>query len=119
MLKNKINWSILGGVAAAIGASLCCAGPLILLSIGISGAWISNLTAFEPYRPIFILVVIILFGLAGWQLFKPQFSGINDCEPGAACAVPDTRNRRQVLFVFALIISIGLVSSPYWLTLFA
>tara|TARA_R110001599_G_scaffold91955_1_gene241207 strand:+ start:332 stop:679 length:348 start_codon:yes stop_codon:yes gene_type:complete len=115
MLRNKTNWSILGGVAAAIGASLCCAGPLILLSIGISGAWISNLTALEPYRPIFIFVVIALFGLAGWQLFKP----LSYCEPGTACAVSATNKRRKILFVFALIISIGFVSSPYWIPLFA
>jgi len=35
---------IIGGITAAIGASLCCVGPFLLLSLGISGAWIGNLT---------------------------------------------------------------------------
>ena len=46
--------SLLAGVAAAIGASLCCVALLVLLSLGIGGAWIGNLTVLEPYRPIFV-----------------------------------------------------------------
>ena len=46
--------SLVAGGVAAILASACCVGPLVLLSVGISGAWIANLTALEPYRPIFI-----------------------------------------------------------------
>lgn len=87
MHKDNSNWSMTGGIAAAMGASLCCAGPLVLLSLGVSGAWIANLTALEPFRPFFIAVVIGLFGLAGWQLFKP----LSYCEPGTACAHPGHR----------------------------
>jgi periplasmic mercuric ion binding protein len=35
------------GVLAAIVGSLCCVAPLVLLTLGISGAWISQLTALE------------------------------------------------------------------------
>jgi glutathione reductase (NADPH) len=42
-----------GGLAAVL-ASTCCLGPVVLLMLGISGAWIANLTLLEPYRPIFI-----------------------------------------------------------------
>ena len=40
--------SLIGGALAAIVASVCCLGPLVLVTVGISGAWISNLVAFEP-----------------------------------------------------------------------
>ncbi|EMR15037.1 mercuric transport protein, partial [Klebsiella quasipneumoniae] len=30
----------------------CCLGPLVLIALGFSGAWIGNLTVLEPYRPI-------------------------------------------------------------------
>jgi mercuric ion transport protein len=43
-----------GGLAAIL-ASTCCLGPLVLLMLGVSGAWIGNLTALEPYRPLFIV----------------------------------------------------------------
>jgi MerT mercuric transport protein len=45
-------------VLAAVVGSLCCVAPLVLLTLGISGAWISRLTALEPYRPIFIGVML-------------------------------------------------------------
>ncbi|MBI4487071.1 MAG: hypothetical protein HY655_13765, partial [Acidobacteria bacterium] len=35
-----------GGLAAIL-ASTCCLGPLVLLMLGFSGAWIGNLTALE------------------------------------------------------------------------
>jgi mercuric ion transport protein len=49
---------------AAIVGSLCCVAPLLLLTLGISGAWIGQLTALEPYRRIFIGVTAIFVGLA-------------------------------------------------------
>ncbi len=50
--------------AATIGASLCCIGPLVLLSLGIGGAWVSSLTALTPYRPYFIGSVISVPGIS-------------------------------------------------------
>ncbi|MCL6483096.1 MAG: mercuric transport protein, partial [Janthinobacterium lividum] len=41
-----------GGLAAIL-ASACCLGPLVLIALGFSGAWIGNLAVLEPYRPIF------------------------------------------------------------------
>jgi mercuric ion transport protein len=32
------------GALAALLASSCCLGPLVLLRLGVSGAWIGNLT---------------------------------------------------------------------------
>ena len=67
--KHKLaesNVPVIGGVIAAIGASLCRVGPFVLLTLGISGAWIGNLTLLEPYRPFFIVIVLLLsVGLAG------------------------------------------------------
>lgn len=43
--------SLVAGVMSAIAASVCCVGPLLLLALGIGGAWIGNLTALEPLSP--------------------------------------------------------------------
>ena len=109
------NVPIVGGVVAAVGASLCCLGPFVLLSLGISGAWISNLMILEPYRPFFILGVLGLYGLAGWKVFRP----IKDCEPGTACAIPQVRHRRQVTFWITSALASVLVTSIYWIPLIA
>jgi mercuric ion transport protein len=75
---------LVGGALAAIGASVCCVGPLVLLTPGIGGAWIANLTALEPIRPVFIGLTLVLLGLAFRRLYlQPQV-----CEPGMPCAQP-------------------------------
>ena len=76
MPNQNSNWPVIGGIAAALGAGLCCVGPFLLISLGISGAWISNLTQLEPYRPLFIVAVLILFGWAGWQVWVLVLHGI-------------------------------------------
>jgi len=110
---TKNNLPLIGGVLAAVGASLCCVGPLVLLTLGISGAWIGNLTLLEPYRPVFIVIVMLLFGWAGWQIYQP----VEACEPGTACAVPQMRKRRRVIFWITAIIALVLVTSSDWIPL--
>jgi mercuric ion transport protein len=51
-----------GGVLAAIAASSCCIVPLLLFSLGVSGAWIGNLTRLAPYQPIFVVVTLGCLG---------------------------------------------------------
>ncbi|HCP96482.1 MAG: mercuric ion transport protein [Cognaticolwellia sp.] len=111
MSTKESNLPLISGVIAAIGAGICCAGPLILLFLGVSGSWIGNLTAFEPYRPIFIIAVVIAFGFAGWKVHRP----IKHCEPDSVCAVPETRKRRQLMFWLSAIFALCLVTSNYWI----
>jgi mercuric ion transport protein len=115
MSQEKINLPVIGGLIAAIGAGLCCAGPFILLLLGVSGSWIGNLTLLEPYRPIFILVVLVLFVVAGWKVHCP----VESCEPGTACALPQVRKRRQAIYWLAALTALALVTSNYWIIWFA
>ncbi len=114
MSDKESSLPLVGGLIAAVGAGLCCAGPLVLLLLGISGSWISNLTLVEPFRPYFILVVIALFGYAAWKIYRP----IDQCESGTSCAVPQVRLRRQIIFWVTGVIALALVTSNYWIILF-
>ena len=104
-----------GGLLGAIVASTCSVLPVFLLALGISGSWIGNLTVLEPYRPIFILLVLVLFSFAGWKVYRP----IEECEPGTACAMPQVRKRRQIIFWVTAFIALILVTSNYWIIWFA
>ncbi|PCI91509.1 mercury transporter [Candidatus Aerophobetes bacterium] len=115
MPNQDSNLPLVGGMVAAIGAGLCCAGPLVLLLLGISGSWISNLTLLEPYRPLFIIAVLMAFGYAGWQIHRP----IEQCQEDSVCAVPQTRKRRQMIFWPTVVLAIVLVTSNYWIIWFA
>lgn len=111
MVLKPIDWSVLGGITAAIGASLCCAGPLVLVSLGISGAWIANFSNLAVLRPYFIVIVIASFSWAAWLLFRPQ----TQCASNDKCAKPTIRYRRRILFFTSLALASLIVSSPYWL----
>ncbi|NOZ66418.1 MAG: mercury transporter MerT [Alphaproteobacteria bacterium] len=85
--ESRKNFVAAGSVFGAILASSCCIAPLVLLTLGVSGAWISNLTALEPYKPYFIAVTLVFLGLGFWQVyFKPK----KDCSEGSYCARPNS-----------------------------
>ena len=83
--------ALAAGGLAAILASACCLGPLVLVALGFSGAWIGNLTALEPYRPVFIGGALVALVLAYRRMYRP----VAACEPGEACAAPQARSSLQ------------------------
>ena len=111
MINYDSKMPMVGGIIAAIGAGICCVGPLVLLLLGISGSWISSLTAFEPYRPVFVVTVMLFLGYAGYKIHRP----IEKCQPGSVCAIPQTRRRRQIAFWITSLIALVLITSNYWL----
>jgi mercuric ion transport protein len=114
MTQKSSTFSIAGGLLAAVGASICCAGPLVLLLLGISGSWISNLTLFEPYKPLFILATLVMFGWAGWKIYRP----VRACETGTPCADTAIQKRRKWIFWITAVMALILVSSSYWILWF-
>jgi mercuric ion transport protein len=101
---------------AGIAASLCCAGPLVLVTLGVSGAWISNLTALEPYRWLFAALALGATGYAWRQIYRAP--GAAQCAPGAACALPQPHRAYRALFwVVAALVLAGL-SFPYFAPFF-
>ncbi len=92
-----------GGLAAIV-ASTCCLGPLVLVALGLSGAWIGNLTLLEPYRPFFIAGALVALFFAGRRIFRP----VQACQPGEVCAVP--RTRRIYKIVFGIVSALVLVA---------
>ena len=97
-------------IIAAIGASLCCIGPLVLLALGIGGTWMSNLTALEPYRPIFLGITLVFIFLA----FRKLYLVPRKCAPGDVCAIPATLRNQRIIFWLVTIILIALLTFPYY-----
>ena len=74
-----------GGALGALLASSCCIAPLALLSLGIGGAWIGNLTVLEPHKWAFISVALVCLGLGFWTVY---FRETSPCRDGSYCARP-------------------------------
>lgn len=102
------------GALAAVGASLCCVGPLVLVTLGIGGAWISSLSKLEPLRPVFIVATL---GLLAWAWHK-LYRAPEVCEPGKVCADPKVRQRQRVIFWIVSVALVLLLSFPYYASLF-
>jgi len=102
-----------GGLAALL-ASACCLGPLVLITLGVSGAWIGNLTALEPYRPVFIGLALIAMFFAWRGIYRP----VEECRPGEICAVPQVRTTYKVIFWGVSVLVLTALVFPYALPLF-
>ena len=103
--------SLIGGALGASVASVCCLGPLVLVTVGISGAWISNLVAFEPYRPYAIGVALACMVLAYRTIYAAPAP--EACEPGTLCAVPRTRRIYKAMFWVVAAMVLVALGFPY------
>jgi mercuric ion transport protein len=98
-----------GGVAAAVGSTLCCAGPLVAVALGLSGAGLA--ATFEPLRPYFGAGTILALGFGFVVLRREERKA---CEPGTLCASPIARRRMKWALWIATIVSIPLLTFPWW-----
>jgi mercuric ion transport protein len=96
----------LGGILAAFGALSCCVVPFALFTLGISGAWISNLTALEPYQPIFAVIALGLLGYGFYLVYRrPKVA----CAEGSYCARPSSGSVAKIgLWTATVLIIIAL-----------
>jgi mercuric ion transport protein len=74
-----------GGLLGALAASSCCILPLLLFSLGVSGAWIGNFTQLAPYQPYFIAATLLCLGAGYWLVRRASKRA---CADGEACARP-------------------------------
>ena len=106
---------IVGGFAAAIGASSCCVLPLVLFALGISGAWIGTVTALAPYHLYFVAAAVVFLGLGFFRVYRrPRVA----CAEGETCARPrSSRLAKIALWTATLLVAIAVVF-PYVAPLF-
>lgn len=102
-----------GGLAALL-ASTCCLGPLVLVGLGFSGAWIGNLTALEPYRPIFIGAALVAMFFAWRRIYRP----VHACGPGEVCAISQVRTIYKLIFWIVAALILVALGFPYVLPFF-
>ena len=102
--------AITGGILGAIGAASCCVIPFALFSVGVSGAWIGNLTALEPYQPLFAAGALGFIGYGAYRLYAKRTA---ECAPGSYCAKPQSNRLAMLGLATATVLVIGAVAFPY------
>jgi len=99
-----------GGIVAALGAASCCVIPFALFMLGVSGAWIGNLTALEPYQPIFAAVALGFVGYGAYLVYwKPKAT----CADGSYCARPASSRMAKIGLWSAGALVVIAVGFPY------
>lgn len=112
---DRTGWLATGALIGAGLASACCVVPLLFVTLGISGAWIANLTALEPYKPYVGALTLALLGLGFWHVYlKPK----PPCEDGSYCARPQSARTTKVVLWLGLAIVILALSIDWWAPLF-
>ena len=96
-------------VGAAIVSALCCAGPIVAVAIGVSGAGLSS--TFEPLRPYFLGSTALFLGGGFLVLHRDEKRA---CEPGKMCANPRVRRRMKIVLWVATVIAVVFATFPSW-----
>jgi mercuric ion transport protein len=106
---SKAVLAATGGVAAAVGSAICCAGPLVAVALGVSGAGLA--TTFEPWRPWFVGGTVLSLGIGFLTLRREDAKA---CEPGTLCASPVARRRMKWSLWIATVVAVPLLTFPWW-----
>jgi mercuric ion transport protein len=108
--QKRQAWFAAGGVLGAIASSSCCILPVVLFSLGASGAWLGNLSALSPYQPIFIAITLGFLGGGFWLAYRRPSAA---CDGSAACARPiSSRAVKLALWAATLLVGAA-IGFPY------
>lgn len=112
----------IGGLSAALLASVCCIGPLVFAALGVgvgaTGFLVDTagvLKGLLPYRSAFIGLTILLLGIGFYLAYRKPESV--RCASGEVCTqrYPKGGNRTWLWIMASL--ALVLVLAPYWLGL--
>jgi mercuric ion transport protein len=100
----------------AIGSTACCIIPFALFMLGVSGAWIGNLTALAPYKPIFIVGTLALLAVGFYLVYRRPRAVA--CTDGSYCARPASHRIAKTGLWASTVLVLLAMTFKYWLPLF-
>ena len=101
-----------GSILGALAMSSCCILPLVLFSLGITGAWIGNLAALYPYKAYFLLATAGFVAGGFYMTYrKPKAA---NCESGSTCAAPISNSINKAALWTATVLALAAFAFPYY-----
>jgi mercuric ion transport protein len=82
---------------------------LVAVALGLSGAGLA--ATFAPLRPYFVASTVLALGFGFGVVHRQEKRA---CEPGTLCASPVARRRMKWMLWGATIVSIPLLTFPWW-----
>ena len=101
-----------GGVLGALAMTSCCIMPLVLFSLGATGAWIGNLSALYPYK-LYFFVPAVGF-LAGGFYMAYRKPAASECGADGTCTLPPMFDRiNRIVLWAASVLVLAALAFPY------
>jgi mercuric ion transport protein len=104
-----------GSLFGALAMTSCCILPLVLVSFGVGGVWIAQLTALYAYKWYTFSVASAFIGYGFWKVHKAE-SG--ECRDGTACARPINRRIMKASLWLATVVTLIAMIFPYVISYF-
>ncbi|MBV8817918.1 MAG: cation transporter [Acidobacteriaceae bacterium] len=108
MRREKL--AIGGALGAAVGASICCVGPLVAAVLGLGAFGASSF--FGPARPYLLAGAVLLLAFG---FYATYWRRAPDCAPGEACAPTKAHRTGTFLLWFASVLVVAFALMPYYI----
>lgn len=111
---RKKGVAVTGSVLGAVLLSSCCIAPLVLITLGASGAWIGQLTAMKAYQPVFLLFTTGFLGYGFWRVYGKSNQQCAD----ESCAMPRSDRILKVVLWAATGLVLLAMTTDFWAPFF-
>lgn len=106
-MNEKVG--VIGAIGAAIAASVCCIGPVVLAGLGVGA--VAAAQQFASYRPLFLSITAAFLALGFYFAYREPRQAA--CE-GGVCETPQIARWGRPLLWIATVIVAALVMFPYY-----
>ena len=111
---DKARKALIAGLSilSAVGASGCCVIPFALFTLGVSGAWIGNLTALAPYKPLFVAGTLASLALGFYLVYRRPRTVA--CVDESYCARPASDRIAKMGLWTATVLVLMAMTFSFW-----
>jgi len=99
-----------GSLFGALAMTSCCILPLVLVSFGVGGVWIAQLTALYAYKWYTFAVAAGFIGYGFWKVYRAE---AGECRDGTVCARPVNRRIMKASLWLAAVVTAVAMIFPY------
>jgi mercuric ion transport protein len=99
-----------GSLFGAFAMTSCCILPLVLVSFGVGGVWIAQLTALYAYKWYTFAIASAFIGYGFWKVHRAE---ARECSAGAMCARPLNRRLMKASLWLASVVTVIAMLFPY------
>lgn len=99
-----------GSLFGALAMTSCCILPLVLVSLGVGGVWIAQLTALYAYK---WYTFTFAAGFIAWGFWKLHRAEAGACRDGTVCTRPVNRRIMKASLWLATVVTAVAIVFPY------